>query len=370
MRAEGEITAIIKFGGIGDILMASPAIRAYKNARLSERIVAITGEGYRSLFDANPYVDDVVCVDEHWIYSKNHILRLWGAIRLISLVRRIKPDSVFVLHRDWRWNLLVMVAGIKRRYGFARDLDGRFLTRSARQDDSMHETEKYYNIFGLAAPVEFNGWAMDLPAGRADVEGVDTLLRESGIDVANGGRKLIAIAPGGAKNAREEMELRRWPLSQYRKLVELILEETEWIVVLVGAACDIVYTARLVGSSKQVVDVAGKTSVVQTTELLRRCSALVANDSGPMHLGAASGIPVVGIFGPTNPVEKTPHTNPYSSYIWRGQDLPCSPCYRDGIFPSRCPYEHRCMTELRVEDVFRKLKAIVGEAPSGPHRAN
>ncbi|MBI2412321.1 MAG: glycosyltransferase family 9 protein, partial [Deltaproteobacteria bacterium] len=92
------------------------------------------------------------------------------------------------------------------------------------------------------------------------------------------------------------------------------------------------------------------------------CSLVVANDSGPMHLAAAVGRPVVSIFGPTDPVEKHPLTKG-SFYFWKGQGLDCSPCYSHGAFPDCKTLE--CMRSVAVEEVFDKVRELAGVTHGG-----
>lgn len=359
MNKNYETTIFIKFGGMGDLLMATPAIRAFKRSNSETKVCLITADTYAEIFENNKYIDKIYFFREAYIFS-SPMRQVLEMMRLILCLRRIKPKRVFIFHRDWRWNLIGLLSGAKLRYGFRRDVNGLFLTAAIENDPALHESEKYLRIVDLDGHVNRDGTSMDLPPSSSDVARVRKVSNELEMNVQK--KVWIAIAPGGAKNANEESELRRWPIESYLSLVKLILGREDWKVILVGGKDDRVYTNGLCASGLPISDFAGKLSPAQTCELLRHCDAMVANDSGPMHLGAAAGIPVIGIFGPTNPIEKYPVTHELSTYVWKGVSLKCSPCYRDGRYPELCPYSHKCMTEISAKEVYEKLSSIVERA--------
>ena len=351
------VTVVFKLGGLGDLLMMTPALRAYRKSFPEERIVFIVGASNVPVMAGNPNVDELIPVDDAALFRGPRAAQVRETLRLIQILRRSKADRIFVLHRDWRWNLVAKLGGIRERYGFERDFRGTFLTKAAPTGDQEHETKKYQKVFGLREGLRLDGVAMDLlpVAGRPRLNLPAKLSSASVV--------WIAISPGGASNVKEDMDTRRWPAEHFLALAKALLARPECHLLLIGAARDAAATQPLLLDPDRTMDLAGKTDPAETVEALRKCAVLVTHDSGPMHLGAAAGIPVVGIFGPTQPVEKVPITHPLSRYLWHGASLTCSPCYRDGVQPpcSHPTYKY-CMKSVSPEEVLEQVNGILEAA--------
>ena len=143
----------------------------------------------------------------------------------------------------------------------------------------------------------------------------------------------------------------------YAALAQRILNETPFNILLIGGPNDIKFTSKLLIDPARCFDIAGKASIQQVYLALRHCRAMVAHDSGPMHIGAAAGIPVISLFGPTYPVEKYPITNDNSCFIWKGDTIDCAPCYKDGIYPD-CESKE-CMRSITVDEAWDRLKELI-----------
>jgi ADP-heptose:LPS heptosyltransferase len=106
-----------------------------------------------------------------------------------------------------------------------------------------------------------------------------------------------------------------------------------------------------------VVDLCGRTRLAELAALMRHAALCVTNDSGPMHLAVALGIPVVSAFGPTSPVRTGPYRRPEA--VVR-VDVPCSPCYIRAL--RRCPHQHRCMTELTPAMMLGRIDSVLADS--------
>jgi len=158
-------------------------------------------------------------------------------------------------------------------------------------------------------------------------------------------------------NVKEQRSISRWPLASYEALIRGLLAETECMVVLIGGPGDRPFTAALRLDPSRVIDTAGKLNLQQSYLLLKCGHVMVTHDCGPMHLGAAAGIPVVSLFGPTLPGEKAPITNRLSIALWKGSEMRCSPCYQDGRFPDCRSTE--CMRRITPEEVLHHIGEII-----------
>ncbi len=346
--------AIVKLGGLGDLLMLTPAIRAYKKSFPETEINFIVGKSNRQVLKNNPYIDKLYILDDFKIFRGNLVEKFFETMKLINTIRKISPDKIFILHRDWRWNFISFLAKVKERYGFKRDLKGLFLTYAVKTSPEEHEVMKYLKVFKLQEGFKEDGINMDIFPSERDQE---ILLEMVGSFFE--GEDVIAISPGGAANVKEEMNIKRWPLEYYLSLIKRIIQETNYKILLIGGKNDIKFTQKLQIDNQRILDLAGKTNIQQTYLALKLCKALVAHDSGPMHIGGAANIPIISLFGPTYPLEYYPITNSKSVFLWKGKELSCSPCYKDGRFPN-CKSKD-CMYKITVDEVFNKLMEVVND---------
>lgn len=333
------------------MLMATPGLRALKKSLPQARITFVVGRSNRRVLDNCPYIDDVIDFDDDYIFKTGRLDQMKQALRLWRRVRRLKPDAAVILHRDWRWNLLFYLAGVPERYGFDRFLNGAFLTKSAPALAEGHEIEKYLRVYGLIDGFRADGLTMDLFPSSGDEKAAAELL------TPYQGKTMVAVAPGGAVNVKENRDLARWPLKKYRGLVEKILAETDLTVVLIGGPDDRPLTESLCLDKDRVIDTAGRLTVQQSYLVLKACRAMVTHDCGPMHIGSAAGIPIVALFGTTLPNDKAPRTDPIGMVIWKGRDMPCSPCYREGRSPE-CAH-HDCMRRIEPDEVLEAIREIL-----------
>jgi heptosyltransferase-2 len=153
-------------------------------------------------------------------------------------------------------------------------------------------------------------------------------------------RPLVVLNPGAAFGPAK-----RWPAERFAGLARLLQARKNAEILLVGAAGEADIAASIAsGLERKPLDFTGKTSLRQLMGLISLGRVFVSNDTGPMHIACALGIPVVAIFGPTDPKATGPSRHP--SVVLKA-DVPCWPCtYRS------CPYDHRCMNRIGPEEVF------------------
>jgi ADP-heptose:LPS heptosyltransferase len=259
---------VFKQGGMGDLLMASPGLRALRKSLPQAHISFAVGRSNSRVLDNNPYIDELIEFDDDYIFKIGRFNQIKQAFRLWRRVRRLRPDAVVILHRDLRWNLLFFLAGVPNRYGFDRYLNGAFLTKSAPALAEGHEIEKYLRVFALVDGFQADGLIMDLFPTTEDEKIVENLL------APHIGGTMVALAPGGAQNIKESRDLSRWPLDRYRTLVEKILAQTNLTVVLIGGPDDRKWTESLCLDENRVMDTAGPVD----------CSAKLSGSKGlPDH---------------------------------------------------------------------------------------
>ncbi|MFC1885196.1 glycosyltransferase family 9 protein [Thermodesulfobacteriota bacterium] len=346
---------IVRLVGLGDLLMLTPAIREHKKRFPLEKIALVVGESNKEVFDNNPHIDMVIGVDDVKIYSGRFISQLQEACKLINALRKLRPSKIFLLQRDWRWSVVAILSGIKKRLGFRRHVHSLLLTRAIATTDKEHEINKYFRLFSLDGSKRKDHYRLDIFSGLTDKKWADDLVQK--IPHNN----LIALSPGGAVNTKGEWALKRWPLEYYQGLL-MLLAKKEYTIVLIGGTRDVPLTKKMRTilpsiNSDQLYDLAGKYPIQKAFSILKKCMLMVTHDSGAMHIAAAADIPVISIFGPTRPDETRPLTEGSYSF-WHGSELPCAPCYRFGKLPD-CK-TGACMKAVTPEMVYDKITELSG----------
>ena len=171
---------------------------------------------------------------------------------------------------------------------------------------------------------------------------------------------VVALAPGGARNILSDVPLKRWPLSHYADLARRLLAQGCGVV-LTGAASDVWVREGFAGLG--VLDLIGKTSVLELLGLYAACDAVVTHDSGPLHLARLAGAPLVALFGPTVPAEFV-RADSRTVVLWGGAHLPCRPCY-DGRRFADC-HDNVCMQSVSPGEVEAVVMGLAGRAEVRP----
>ena len=353
-------TVILKLGGLGDMLMLSPSLKAFSESFPGQEVVLITGSSNKTVLASNPAVSKQYMLNDADLFRGGIMGKLRQTLRLFWLFLSLRPSEVFILHRDYRYNFIALLALIPHRYGFSRDLKGAFLNHALPNDQSRHETDKYRDLFSLKPRFVAKNYGMQLYPTEAETAQAVQFCRTH---FPKQDKSVVALAIGGAFNAKMSSENKRWSLENYTELVSLLLNAGIHPV-FVGGPSDKAVVEKLLaglpgGRPDKVLytDACGIFSVAGTYALLQQCQVLISNDCGPMHIGSAAGIPVIALFGPTDPAEYRPIQHKLSYTFWPGKDLPCAPCYRHGYFP---PCSHvTCMKLIKPGQVFARLEKVL-----------
>jgi heptosyltransferase-2 len=233
-------------------------------------------------------------------------------------------------------------AGIPQRIGYARDGRSLLLTQriAVPKQGEIPPHEQFYYLELLRR----TGWIDTLPqesCAKLDVSHEHARRAEEVLLFASARKNVVRIAIGaGASYGSAKC----WPPDRFAEFINRFRLHTDADVILFGTAAEQqVSDAIAAGIDGPSISLVGKTTTADLPALLSRCQVFVGNDSGAMHVAAAVGLPVVAVFGPTDPHG----TAPITSRCTVVQDKPyCSPC-----FLRRCPTDHRCMTRVEPEAV-------------------
>ncbi len=252
------------------------------------------------------------------------------------------PNSFLAAWLAWR-------AGIPERWGIARDLRGRLLTRPlARPRRYGHQVE-YYNSITASLEVAIGDSFAGIDIPSSSLTGARALLAENGVTE---GTRCVVIAPGAAYGRAKQ-----WPVERFGELCRL-LAGAGLVTVAVGAKGD-VSACQDVARVASVVNLCGRTDLATLAGVMASATAVVSNDSGAMHLAAAVGARVVAVFGPTDDQKtsplpasaRAPAATIIATSVW------CRPCML-----RECPIDHRCMTRITAAQVFAAVTGHTGGA--------
>jgi ADP-heptose:LPS heptosyltransferase len=172
------------------------------------------------------------------------------------------------------------------------------------------------------------------------------------------GRAFAMVFPG------TQWETKHWSVEGFTE-VSRHLHGRGLPVLLAGSRRDRQRSAAIATAFPAAIDICDRTRLSVTTALLRRSAICVSNDSGPMHIAASLGLPLVSAFGPTSPIRTGPYGRPEA--VVR-VPVPCSPCYIRAL--SSCPHAHRCMTELSAAMMIERVeRALAGTNASAAARS-
>jgi heptosyltransferase-2 len=339
---------VIKIAAIGDFLMATPALHALKQSPQISGIDLLAGRSIAAAAGGNPDVDKIFYVDDRRIFHGGLWARTLEVIKISRRLRRERYDVGFNFHRDWRFNIILFLAGCPRRIGFAGAGKPFLLSDAVRIPGIKHHIFHYCDLLKVLGVFCFD-FKMVFPLDNAQTAAAaEKFLAPANLE------DYIVLAPGGGANVKEEMASRRWPGESFSVLAGLLLGAGKRVVLL-GNGGDAAIAARIRSEQPGVVDLTRGTTLVEAAALLKKARLAVCNDSGLMHLAAAVGTPTISIFGPTHPGEKKP-LQAGSVAVWKGDELECAPCYHDGVFP-RCDHLG-CLNKITPREIFDLIRSM------------
>lgn len=334
---------IIKPSSLGDVVHALPTVSALRRRFQTARLTWLVKREWAEVLEGNPDIDEVLAVD----------LSLGGWPDAIQRVRAGRFDLVVDLQGLLRSAMLGRVSGAPIRVGFANGREGSpwlYTDRVPVPTLGMHAVDRYLLVARfLGASTEPPGVSdFPLPVDAAAEDRVSALLAPEHI---RRGTVMVAMNP----TAR--WATKQWPPESFAETTDRLQQRGDVRVVLIGGRGDRAVGERMMRHMRTApIDLMGKTTLKELIALLRRVHVLVTNDSGPMHLAAALGTPVVALFGPTDPARTGPY-GPGHTVLRSG--VPCSPC-----FSRRCTntVTMQCLTTIRPQEVIDSAtKLLKGE---------
>jgi ADP-heptose:LPS heptosyltransferase len=313
---------IVLIAGIGDLILASKSIRAIRNGYPDAEIHLLTSTEAASLAVNYPYIDYVHTFPVRELRKDKSFL--FSILRNVHDLRKINFDLCMNLYRVGslsgaaKMGILFSLLKAKRKIGHDKDGFGLFLTEkvSCGVFKGCHVVDAMQEIASQAG-------------GATDDRGLDVFwspkitAKWDTFFAQTEGKNLVGINPGG------DRENRRWAPDRFAAVAEKIIEQFHSGVILLGGQADRHIAASIeCGIHSDIVNLSGKIPLEELPYVISRLDLLITNDSGPMHIAAATKTPLVAIFGPEDPRLFGPYTAP-ALYRVIQKELPCRPCRDD-----------------------------------------
>lgn len=332
---------VIRFGALGDLIHVSPSFQAVKAANPNVEIHLLTSPGLRKLVELLPGVDRI------WTWEKK---QGWGKLfKLAVELRKVGIDGVVNLHPSFKSLLITNLLMPVQTAVYHKEklkIKGQAQRGLARR----HATEDFYQPFQRLC---------NLPDSLQAKPTLNLLASEQQKAIKPSHERWIGIIPG-VGNKRSN---RAWEPDAYVRLIwELLREQPDRRVLLIGGPDEQPLAERLVCQVEdvagQVTNYCGKHDIPGTAGLLAQCDLIIGGDTGPMHLAAATGAPLLGIYGPTALARTGPVALRPSSMLTPPAELACWPCEL-----AECPYEGEahlaCMKQISVTEVVQAALGLL-----------
>jgi lipopolysaccharide heptosyltransferase II len=287
---------VIDFGQLGDVVLSLPALRAIRWRFPDARITVAAGKPANEVVALSGYANEIFDVDRVALRDGNKLVSIGRIIKFVKKVRDAKFDFVIDLHSLSETNLLGFLSGARyrlysRRPGRSLDYLANFNPRPAAEEKDRHAVDRYLDVIAPLGIKNVSRTPVLKTSNTADVE-VDALLKKA---KAQSGQLLVGLFPGAGHITR------RWPLEHYVQLADH-LTRNERVRVIVFAGPE---ERALVAQMRTVFPPAtvffDRLTIPQLVSAQARLTLMVSNDTGPAHLAAAVGVPVIVIMDRPTP---------------------------------------------------------------------
>jgi heptosyltransferase-1 len=343
---------IVKLSAIGDVIHTLPALNAVRKHYPDASITWLVEEDAAPLVQGHNALDRVlVSKRKRWLKKLkklsilNTIKEIYGFIREL---RDTRYDMILDFQALLKSGILIAFARSRRKIGFGKGLEHMehsyiFLNeRIPAVDMEIHALSRGMMLLN-AVGIPTNKIEYNLPISNHDRSNIDDLIEQYGI---NGVKFFVAINPVA------KWETKLWPNSKFSELADMLIDRYDMKVVFTGGIKDYSTIQDIMSSMKgQAINFAGKTTLNELAALYEKAVLVISTDTGPMHLAAAMGTPVVALFGPTAPWRTGPYGTGHQ-IITAG--LECTPCFKRQCETTDCMYQ------ISMDQVLKGVQKVLG----------
>ncbi len=318
--------------------MTTPAIEAVRENFPESTLAVLARPWVTPLLENHPAVDKVLPLEK----GNGYFSRTVEIFKAAGLVRRMKFDLAVLFQNAFEAALLAYLGGVRLRVGYNTDGRGLLLSHAVIRDEkvlNVHQVDYYLSILRAM------GWEAEskdptLFVAEKDTEAIQTLLSDEGIEQDH---FLLGLSPGAVFGPAK-----RWPAERFATIGDWAAQRWGAKVVVMGSEGEMDVCRAVSQSMKHTpLNLCGRTTLGEAMALIERCHFFVTNDSGLMHIAAALSVPMVAIFGSTDPVATGPRSE--KARIVR-HPTDCAPCLRP-----ECPTDYRCMLSIEPDEVWKEM---------------
>jgi heptosyltransferase-2 len=330
---------IIKIAAIGDVIMALPMLEKIRQENSNDVYITwVCGSSVYPLLKKFA-IDELICLDEKSLLTGNKLEKIWTVLQLWRKIAFRKYDIIAIGHAARQYKILTILTRSKVERSFNHK-------KRPWPIPTRHHSDEYIRLVSENASKEICSSNRYLQIQSSDV------LKKFFIERKECKGKIV-FAPGGAKNLLADDDCRRWPIENYVKLAKCLIQ-AGYTVILSGGKNDIWVNAYF--EHVLVDNWIGKTSLEDLLGIYSNSDLLITHDSGPLHLGGLTQIPIIALFGPTNPYEKIPRRENVK-FIWNVEKYACCPCY-DGKYYAACT-DNICLRQIHPDQVFDEIATML-----------
>ena len=335
---------IVRLSALGDVAATLPAVKHFADTRGGE-IHWVVGEIAAPLLRAMPWISRIFTVCESKLLRGSRVEQISEGVQLWAKLAGRRYDTVATLHVDRRFHLLAAPVLASQRIELTKNDRSRMLIRGRNQ--TMEFTRILLGRDGCLddLKVDYSLWPLLADAIRSE-------------------QPRILLVPGGARNVMRDSPHRRWPVTKYAYLARE-LRRLGMRVSLIGAKDDDWVRPAFQGIDCD--DWIGAFELPALLDAMQEADLVVTHDTGPLHLAALTRVPILALFGPTNPSEVVAR-RPGVHVIHGGDHLPCRPCYDGRELPLCSTYA--CMDSIDAEVVLARCLSLVGSSRTSLHPVN
>lgn len=323
---------VIKLRAVGDVVLSTIVTRNLRLRFPDAVIHYLTEPASHDVVKNNRFLDGTLTYDR----------KTMNGLDLIRAVRQQNYDMVIDLFCNPRTALVTRLSGARLRVGYRfRGRSYAYTVLAEPRGDTVHNTQ--FNLDALVAlGVDIPDRNIYFAPAPGDQETVDEFM--SGAFPP--GTFIVCINAGGGWYTK------RWGLERYASVADQLIERYRAGILLAWGPGERADVETIAGAMTHPAFIPPPTTLSQLGAVLKRCGMMLTNDSGPMHIAAAVGTPVLGVYGPTNPVLQGPYGDQH--LVVRKETLTCLGCNY-----TSCPIGHPCMLDLGVDDVMAGVATLL-----------
>ena len=323
---------IIQTAFIGDVILTLPVAQVIKREMPDASVDFLCIPSTAPISNNTPYLNDVL------IYDKRRS-GLKGLLRIARIIKEKNYDVIISPHRSFRSSLITFLSGCKNSIAFDKSDMSYLYKNTIEYKTGIHEIQRNLSLLQPLGINEDNIIRPELFPSDGDKERVEGIVKEA--------RASVCVAPGSIWYTK------RYPKERYRWVVEMLTAKNINIFIVGGE--DDEELGNYLAVNEKVINTAGKLSLLESAELIRRAKLLITNDSAPLHMANAMGTDVIAIFGATVPdFGFFPYGE--NDVIVETNGLACRPCSIHG--GNKCPIgTFECMMRIREEDIAEEVIA-------------